>query len=292
MSSPGENSFERIDFKEPHRRSGKRIFYLLGALLFTVGISLRLASAGRTGFFWSAAGDLGSFTAIGVVVSLVYERFVRSQERELLLSDIGEMLSQKLKEAREGIVVFEHGRPSLDEKMKIIESAKIEVIEVGISIRTFVGYFNSRPAIEFRDPFVRLMRARVKVRCLLMDPDWSFSREVEGAELPNRIRASLGALHDLNENFSKLGIERPIELYLYRSMPHFAAICIDGDSEGGKMLFSPYLHRMNKAEAPCFFITRKSNPIMFTKFWDSINNLIADAGPQIAPASRQASSAT
>ena len=52
---------EKRDFKNSLRRILGRYYTLVGAVLFLLGIALRLFSIGKTSFTWQVFGDIGTF---------------------------------------------------------------------------------------------------------------------------------------------------------------------------------------------------------------------------------------
>jgi hypothetical protein len=266
------------DFKESHRKGVRRLFSLLSLLILIGGLGLRLGAFGRDGFLWEVARELGTFASVAVAVAFVYEHFIRSEERKLYLSDLEQLLKQYLPQKEKNLTVFEEGRPSLAQKLELIGSARTDVIECGIALRTFVSYFETRPATEFRNHVANLMRRGVRFRCLLLDPDCSFARDLADPPILERIRESIRYLTKLSTELcpSDAG---GLQVLLYQSSPHFSMICVDGECEDGRLLVSPYLYGSRKAESPGFLIWKRSHPVLFEKFWSSTSFLLSQARP-------------
>ncbi len=263
-----------VDFKESLRTGVGRFFYVLAALIFVVGLALRVAASGRQGFMWEAAREFGTFVSVVVAVAFVYERFIRGEERKLYLSDLEEVLRRNFPKLEPGLILFEQGRPELSDKLAVISSAKCEVLEIGIALRTFVSYFETRPASDFRNHVAGLIAQGVVFRCLMLDPDWEFTGALNDDTLTGRIRASIAALMSLKAD---AGLK--FDIRLYRHCPYFAAICVDGDSADAKMFIAPYLYGARKAESPALLISKKAHPVLYGKFWDAAKQLLKDSSP-------------
>lgn len=69
--------------------------------------------------------------------------------------------------------VYAGGRPSIEEKVQFMSSAKAEVIEVGIGLTTFAKYFTGQKPKEFSDHIARLLQRGVSIKCLAADPSYS-----------------------------------------------------------------------------------------------------------------------
>lgn len=264
------------------------IYYLSGALLFIGGLALRILAYDKKGFEWEALRDVGSFLAVSMAVAFAYERLIQSRERRLFLKDLDELLDQRLESKLSGLVIYPN-RPPLEEKVRIMNQAKVDIVELGVSLRTFVGYFQTRAEADFKDHVSRLLRNGVDFRCIMIDPEWATKHGM--AETADKAAKSLQALTELAYEFSKAGHKGQFQIYLYQHPPSFAAIVVDGDSLEGRFFFTPYLYRTQNAEAPALLIDKTYHPQLFAKLWDRSAKLqIGDAKravPKTPPAAIQ-----
>jgi hypothetical protein len=275
---------EKRDFKNSLRRILGRYYTLVGAVLFLLGIALRLFSIGKTSFTWQVFGDIGTFLAVAVAIPFIYDRLIKTEDRELFLSDLEDVLDDKLssywKEKRD-LTVHVGGRRTIGDKVAFIQTAKCEVVELGIALRTFVSYFEQRASFEFKDPVLELLRHGVIFKCVAMDPDSDIAKkyaEDRGErELLDRIRASLKALKALSDEFNQLGLPGKFEVYVYPHVPYFHAVCVDGDEANGRMFISPYIYATKRAETPGFEFSKYEQTVMFEKYWASVKKLLTDA---------------
>lgn len=221
------------DLKNPLRRIMGRYYNLVGATLFLFGVVLRLLSIGKTSFVWQVTGDIGTFVAVAVAIPLVYDRLIKTEDRQLFLSDLNDALDTKLKSYwnQKSSLKLHDARRSIIEKAAFIQNAKSEVIELGIALRTFSGYFEQRPSKEFKDNVLELLRRGVVFKCIAMNPDCEiaakYAEDRDESELLDRIRTSLRNLKALSNEFSQLGVPGKFEIYVYSHVPYFHAVCVD-----------------------------------------------------------------
>lgn len=122
------------------KRLLKRYHGALAAVIFVIGISLRLISINYSSVVWRIIGDFGTFLAAAVAIPFIYERFIRAEDRQVFLSDLKDVLETKLANSQNVYPRFyEFGRLPLNQKVSFLQCAKREVIEVGIALRTLVG---------------------------------------------------------------------------------------------------------------------------------------------------------
>lgn len=271
----------RQDFKSPLKRILGRYYGLTGIIVFLVGVLLRLAALGKTGFFWDATKDIGTFLAVAVAIPFFYEKLIKSEERQLFLTELEELLDSKFPNYKIGLKLYEDGRPSISEKVDILLSAKSEVVNLGIAHRSLVGYFEQRPAREYKEYILELLRKGVVFKYIFLDPDGEiaklYAQDRGEVELINRIRTSLDAVKSLKSEFDKLGLPGRFEIYISSSFPYMSATCIDVNEINGRMLISPYLYGIKRAEVPHFGILKTEHEVMFETYWKSIREILANS---------------
>jgi hypothetical protein len=271
----------RQDFKSPLKRLLGRYYGLAGVIVFLLGVLLRLAALGKTGFFWDATKDIGTFLAVAVAIPFFYEKLIKSEERQLFLTELEELLDSKFPNYKIGLKLYEDGRPSISEKVDILLSAKSEVVNLGIAHRSLVGYFEQRPAREYKEYILELLRKGVVFKYIFLDPDGEiaklYAQDRGEVELINRIRTSLDAVKSLKSEFDKLGLSGRFEIYISDSFPYMSATCIDVNEVNGRMLISPYLYGIKRAEVPHFDILKTEHEVMFETYWKSIREILANS---------------
>ncbi len=271
----------RKDFKSPLKRLLGRYYSLAGLLVFLLGVLLRLAALGKTGFFWDATKDIGTFFAVAVAIPFFYEKLIKSEERQLFITELEELLDSKFPNHKTGLKLYEDGRPSISDKVDILLSAKLEVVNLGVAHRSLVGYFEQRPAREFKAPILELLGKGVVFKYIFLDPDCDIAKQYAQdrgeLELINRIRTSLDAVKALKSEIDKLGLSGRFEIYISSSFPYMSATCIDGNEVNGRMLISPYLYGIKRAEMPHFDISKPEHDVMFKTYWRSITEILVNS---------------
>jgi len=273
------------DFKNPLRRIMGRYYNLVGVVLFLLGVVLRLLSIGKTDFAWQVIGDIGTFLAVAVAIPFIYDRLIKTEDRQLFLSDLEDVLDVKLSSYLEskklGFTLYEGGRRRIDQKVAFIQTAKCEVMELGITLRTFSSYFEQRASYEFKDHVLELLRQGVVFKCVTMDPDCEvaakYAEDRGETELIGRIRYSLKFLKALSDEFKQQGLPGKFEIYVYPHLPYFHAVCVDGDETNGYMFISHHLYATKRAETPGFEFSKSEHPVLFEKYWASVKKLLDDS---------------
>lgn len=176
----------------------------------------------------------------------------------------------------------ENGRLHIDEKVSFIENSKIEVIEMGIRLREFTSYFDSRNPDEFKKPVLNLLKIGVNLKCFAINSKWAFdniSFHGDEKQYYEGIPDTLSKLYSFKKEVQSLGYAGKVEIFTYEAYPLFHVQCTDGETDAGKMTVSNYLYDIKRSECPVFQFSRQSHPIMFDTYWKSIKNLISKSKP-------------
>jgi hypothetical protein len=261
----------------------KRYHSLIGGTLFVVGISLRLVTIDRPGLMWKIIGDLGTFLAASVAIPFIYQVFIKTEDRRLFLMDLEELLEAKLANLGYGKSprFYESGRLPLDQKLAFLRDAKYEVIEVGIALRTLIGYFEQRPYPEFKEPIRKLLKDGVNFKFLLLNPDSEIARKYaedrKEPDLLENIRRSIRILCRLKDEFKAAGLPGAFEIFVYSHFPSCYVMLVDPMEGEGRMLISHYLYATKRADAPVIEVRKSSNPILFEKYYKFVKTLLDDS---------------
>lgn len=205
------------------------------------------------------------------------------------LKDIGPVVTRELSTKAIGFVtgrklpftLHEEGRLLIGQKVAFMQNAKKEIIELGVGLTTFTEYFTTRRHSEFKEHIVRLLEQGVNFKCVLLDPDQRIAKEYANdrnePNLTKEIRSSIRQLKKLQDEFESLKLTGTFEIYAYKRLPHFHAVCVDPETDAGRMTVSHYLHGVQRAETPVFQFCRVVNKDMFEKYWFSIKELLAES---------------
>jgi hypothetical protein len=272
----------KSDFKASLERTLKRYHGIIAGVLFASGIFLRLLATNYPGLVWQVIGDFGTFLAGAIAIPFIYERFIKSEDRRLFLSDLEEVLESKLASyghRQKSPVIHELGRLTVRDKVAFLQSAKSEVIEVGIALRSLVGYFEQRPAHEFKEPVMDLLRKGVNFKFLALDPDSAVAKtyiqDRGEPELDGNIRRSLEKLCRLRDEFRNVGLPGAFEIYTYAHFPYCYIMLVDPKEPNGRAHISHYMYGTKRSETPIVEVHKSANPLLFEKYREMVTNLLA-----------------
>lgn len=213
--------------------------------------------------------------------------FVKPDEGSLVLQEIP---SLSIKEPslilKPGFVFREEGRFTLDQKMEFLSSSKEEVIEFGLTLRTYSSNFYSRNDIEFKIPIIKLLEKGVNFKCFVLDPESNEARlyfEDRGKIIPEEkkgvevIKRSIEKLGKVQTELNKLGNKGRFEVFTYKHIPSNYFMAIDVNNPRGKIAVSHYIYGEFRAKCPVIEFTKEHNPSLYRRYATSLNNLIKDA---------------
>lgn len=268
-------------FKEYLKRVLKRFRVAIIIIVFTSGILLLVLSIRFSGYFGQILGNIGVFLAAVAAISFSYEWLIKQEEREIFMSDLDTLLDNKLRNIGSPLRVWESGRRTLDDLLSLLNSADSEIIAIGIALRSFTGYFFLRPADDFKNHVINLLKRRVSFKCLLLDPDWEFTKmlgkDLGENNLAQDIHHSIEQLNQLRDEFNSASLPGSFEIYVYSHIPQFHAVCIDPEKPEGRVSIAHYMHAIRTAEIPTIELTRLSMPVMFKKYWESLEELLKNS---------------
>lgn len=175
-------------------------------------------------------------------------------------------------------------RYSETDKSKIIRYTQNEVIDLGTALRTCSQYLVStaRPAI-YRSTVEGLLDKGVNYVCLALNPDAPVAKAYADArqepDLVSKIHESISKMETFaSQVASKKG---SFELYLYMSLPHFAAILTDRKQQG-LLLYAPYLPNLGeqltiqRADSPHLVISGLILPTFYAQVDRYVDALLDD----------------
>lgn len=188
--------------------------------------------------------------------------------------------------ANPGFAFYQDGRLAIAQKVDFISDAKQEVIEFGVVLNTFAGYFFSRNEKEFKHHVQELLAKGVNFKCYLLDPDCEethlyFSDRAK--HLPDelksigKIREAIEKLGKVQQQFISAGYHGTFEIFAYQHIPANYFMTVDGDSPDGKVMVSHYVYGLSRANCPVLEFSKKSNPVLYDRYWDSLKMLAQNA---------------
>ncbi|MEM9821749.1 MAG: hypothetical protein AAF985_11785 [Bacteroidota bacterium] len=178
------------------------------------------------------------------------------------------------------------GRQNVHEIIHFYQKAKYEVIEIGIRLGNFKNHFKDQRESAFIQPLKELLEAGVNFKCYVLDPQGNMAKryvddrsvvqpfEKDIIDSIPKIAKELGREFD---QLNRLNFKGKIQLFQYDHIPYYHASIVDGTEPHGEMMIAPYLYGLTRANTPVIQLSRKSNEVLFKKYWRSIQSLI---GPE------------
>lgn len=173
-------------------------------------------------------------------------------------------------------------RYSEEDKAHIIRHATTEVVDLGTALRTCSYYLGSghRPAF-YHPTVIDLLEQGVNYICFALNPDSEpakYYASVRREDLKKDVQTSIEKMARFSEEVK--GKSGRFALYLYSTLPYFAAITIDRKKDG-LLIYAPYMPSLKdltveRADSPHLVITKTTYPILFHQVDSFIDVLMRD----------------
>lgn len=183
-----------------------------------------------------------------------------------------------------GFAYHPNGRLEIAEKVAFISTAKVEVIEFGVSLNTFSNYFTSRNDEEFKAPVMKLLDDGVHFKCYMLNPNCSlalayFSDSPTRKIDERKIQSAMEQLGQTREEFRATKRKGAFEVFTYKHIPYNHFMAVDPATDNGKMMVSHYIFGEPKAKCPVVEIHKKQNAYLFNRYYNSLLRLVNGAEP-------------
>ncbi|MFN7116406.1 MAG: hypothetical protein ACK4TA_06365 [Saprospiraceae bacterium] len=175
------------------------------------------------------------------------------------------------------------GRLPIQEKVKFINKAQKNIIEVGVRLNTFSEYFKSRNKHEFQIHIEQLLQKGINMQVYLLDPASPESK----IYFQDRAKAQPDERHALEETeraverllkvkavFEKNQYPGQFEVFAYQHIPYNHFVIIDGDTDTGQMLVSHYIYGIERAQCPVMEFSKATSSSLYDRYWQSLQALI------------------
>ncbi|HFA50769.1 MAG TPA: hypothetical protein ENJ95_17310 [Bacteroidetes bacterium] len=183
-------------------------------------------------------------------------------------------------------IFHQKGRLRTEQKTAFFSTAQTELIEFGLSLNSFSNYFFTRNEEEYKAHIESLLKKGVHIKCYLLDPECNEARlyfndrkifveeDCPGTE---KIKTVLRRFKKIDREFKAAGHRGRFEIYTYKHIPNNYFLSVDGNSLNGKMMVSHYIYGELRANCPVLEFTKKDNPSLFKKYWNSLDKLMQGA---------------
>jgi hypothetical protein len=275
---PSDKQIEKSEFKVLLKNLAGKYYALIASVLFIFGIALRIYSISQTGALWSIIGEMGTFLAAVIAIPFIYDKFIKTEDRRLFLSDLEELLENKLT-GKDGVSVrvYEEGRLTVPNKVAFFKDAQQEIIEIATAARSFANYFESRSYHEFRQPVEEILKRGVNFSVYVLDPNGIntsvYATDMHDPELVSKITRSLETLKKLRDELKSAKFPGKFEVFTYSQLPACYLLMIDPKLPQGRMHFSHYLNGLKRADTPVVEVYKSKNPLLFNKYFEYLTRL-------------------
>lgn len=173
-------------------------------------------------------------------------------------------------------------RYSEEDKARIIQYATTEIVDLGTALRTCSYYLASGHRPEFYRPkLMKLLDSGVNYVCLALNPDSDVAKyygALRNENLKSDVQNSLNSMRKFAKEVK--GKPGKFEVYLYSSLPYFAAIVIDRKKEG-MLIYAPYMPslrglQIERADSPHLVLTKSEFPHLFGQVDAYVDMLLKD----------------
>ncbi|MFK7947144.1 MAG: hypothetical protein AB8G11_06130 [Saprospiraceae bacterium] len=183
--------------------------------------------------------------------------------------------------SRPPVVFHARGRLQISEKAAFVSTAKQEVIEIGVGLRTFTSYFFNHAHYEYQAYVETLLSKGVNIKCLLIEPK-AVTSEVylndrSESVLLERISESIVKLNELKQIFDHKNYKGQFNIYTYSHIPYSHFCVVDANTPNGKMIISPYIFGVKRADAPVFELSKQEHHYLFDRYWQSIQLILKNS---------------
>lgn len=186
----------------------------------------------------------------------------------------------------QSVTIYQRGRRPVSSKINLVERSQVDFIELGLRLRTFASHFFDENEHEYKIPIINKLKAGLNFRCYLLNPRGRFAADYFNDRAKVQ-RQEISAFEEMKDILERLKMIRDelntqstrgkMEIYLLNSYPYLHASISDGGQPNGKMFISHYMYGISRANSPVIEITRKDNPIMYKKYWESVLHTISQA---------------
>lgn len=183
-------------------------------------------------------------------------------------------------------VFHANGRVSLSQKTGFINDAQREIIEVGIRLNSFSNYFVSQNDRAYKAHIIAALGRGVNIKGYLLDPNsneallyFNDRALVQATEKESieEIKKVIARFKNICAELAALKLPGSFEIYSYKHIPYNLFLAVDGGTGFGKMMVSPYLYGVSRANCPVLEFTQQDQPDLYKKYWDSMQLFLQGA---------------
>jgi hypothetical protein len=212
-------------------------------------------------------------------------KVLKTSDWQPLIISIGE---NEEKRQNSGILLHLEGRVSLAQKKEFISTAQKSIIEVGIRLNTYTNYFISQKEQAYRADIIELLKKGVTIKNYFLNPEsaeamlyFKDRALVQASEKVaiEEIKRIKDRLQEISNEFGAMKMRGSFSVFSYKHIPYNHFLVVDGDQPTAKMMVSHYLYAIRRADCVVMQFSKADEPVLYRKYWDSLQAFIADAKP-------------
>lgn len=151
-----------------------------------------------------------------------------------------------------------------------LRGAKTEITIMGVSLNSFIGYFDSRPESEVKEPVLDALKRGVPVTLLFLDPDSVtaplFAKDRSDGRIVAEIRQHLERAIELRAELASKAKGTRLAIRLYSQFPSMQLKRVDSGTTAGRILCYHYLLGLRRPDIPYLEISKLGNPRLFAAY--------------------------
>ena len=177
-----------------------------------------------------------------------------------------------------GSFIHPSGRVQPSYTGAFLQGATSEICILGFSLRSFIGYFDSRPEAEITLPIVEALTSGARVVFLFLDPvshaAKTFAKERNDKRILAEIRRSILRASELRNELADRAKGKRIELRTYSHTPFGHIKRVDGQTSNARLMFLPYLPGLRRPDTPYVEVRALSNPKLFAALSSATEHIL------------------
>lgn len=214
-----------------------------------------------------------------------FESIGNNWEKKIIPTDV--TASEDKTPATTATYIFhQEGRLKIEDKVRFMQKARLEVIEVGVRLRTFSEYFTSRKESEFRRPVEELLQKGIDIKIYILDPESEESKiyfedrakiDKKESQSMEVTKNAIAQIKEIIESFREKKYPGSFEIFTYRHIPYNHFLAIDAIHEQGQMMVSHYIYGIRRADCPVLEFSKTANPDLYHRYWFSLQEFTKNA---------------
>ena len=214
------------------------------------------------------------------------EKFIKMTQGTAELITIPTISKETSELIEQAMKFHENGTVPIHEEVDFLRTAKSEIIYLGTTLSNPISYFFSRRETEYKTYVEDLLSRGVDITFYLLDPDSNEARlyffDIKRYSFPFEddnvsIKSNLEKLNTIKREFNNRKFKGKLKILTYKHLPSSYFLVVDGKSENGRLMTSPFLYGISSVNSPVVEVSKSKNLRLFNLYWRSLRSLIENA---------------